>query len=161
MVKSMSPRGFAKRSTQRDSGAIAVEFALVAPLLLLLLVVVIDFGRYFFVQISLNAASHEAVRVGSLIEISGLEMQSLARTAAPGAPGLAVKNQTSTSLVVKACASTTVCTPTTLPLTKLCDINTQRDILYVTVTLPFEWLTPVFSSASPNLTARAVMLCSI
>lgn len=160
-MKSMSPTGFAKRSTQRDSGAIAVEFALVAPLLLLLLVVVIDFGRYFFVQISLNAASHEAVRIGSLMEVSGLEMQTMARTAAPGAAGLAVKNQATTNLSVKACAATTVCTPTTLPLDKLCDINVARDILYVTVSLPFEWLTPVLSSASPNLTARAVMLCSI
>ena len=157
----MSPKGFTQRSTQRDSGAIAVEFALVAPLLLLLLVVIIDFGRYFFVQISLNAASHEAVRIGSLIEVSGLEMQSLARATAPGAPGLATRGNSATNLTVKACASTTTCTPTTLPATKLCDINIQHDILYVTVQVPFDWLTPVFSSNTPTLTARAAMLCSI
>mgnify|MGYP003336035174 FL=1 len=157
----MSPRGFTERSTQRESGAIAVEFALIAPLLLLLIVVIIDFGRYFFVQISLNSASHEAARIGSLIEVSGVEMQTLARATAPGAAGLATHGQTSSNITVKACASTTVCTATTLPVGKLCDINVQRDIVYVTVQTTFDWLTPILSGTSPTLTAKAAMLCSI
>ncbi|MEY4573690.1 MAG: hypothetical protein RLZ10_2992 [Bacteroidota bacterium] len=46
-------------------GAAAVEFALILPLVTLLLFGIIDFGRLFFVQISLTSASREAVRTSS------------------------------------------------------------------------------------------------
>ncbi|MHA7277400.1 TadE/TadG family type IV pilus assembly protein [Arthrobacter sp. Hz1] len=45
-----------------ESGAAAVEFALVAPLLLLLLLGIVEFGRVFNAQIQVTAAAREAVR---------------------------------------------------------------------------------------------------
>jgi len=51
--------------SKSDNGAAAVEFALLLPLVALLIFGLIDFGRLFFVQISLTSASREAVRVSS------------------------------------------------------------------------------------------------
>jgi len=48
-----------------QKGAAAVEFALLLPLVALLIFGLIDFGRLFFVQISLTSASREAVRASS------------------------------------------------------------------------------------------------
>lgn len=46
-----------------DSGAAAVEFALVILLLVPLLIGIIEFGRAYNVQLSLSAAAREGVRV--------------------------------------------------------------------------------------------------
>ena len=47
---------------QRDRGAAAVEFALVLPLLLLLVLGIFEFGRVFNIQISLSNAAREGAR---------------------------------------------------------------------------------------------------
>jgi Flp pilus assembly protein TadG len=52
--------------TREDRGAAAVEFALVLPILLLLLGGIIDFGFALNTQISLTHAAREGVRVEAL-----------------------------------------------------------------------------------------------
>jgi hypothetical protein len=54
-----------------ESGAAAVEFAIVLPLLLLLLFGMVDFGRLFFLEISLQSSAREAARVSSFIPGTG------------------------------------------------------------------------------------------
>ncbi|MEO6144030.1 MAG: TadE family protein [Dermatophilaceae bacterium] len=46
----------------RDLGAAAVEFALVVPLLLLLVFGIVDYGRFFFDSVSLRQGAREAAR---------------------------------------------------------------------------------------------------
>ncbi len=46
-----------------DRGAAAVEFALIVPVLLLLLLGIVEFGRAYHAQLSVSAAAREAVRV--------------------------------------------------------------------------------------------------
>jgi Flp pilus assembly protein TadG len=46
-----------------ERGAVAVEFALMAPVLILLLLGIMEFGRAYNVQISLSNAAREGVRV--------------------------------------------------------------------------------------------------
>ncbi len=52
-----------RRTLRNGKGATIVEFALVFPLLLLLMFGVMDFGFYFFVQHSLQFATREGVRL--------------------------------------------------------------------------------------------------
>lgn len=51
------------RRLQSDSGAAAVEFALVMPLLVLLIMGIVTFGRAYQTQAALAAAAREGVRV--------------------------------------------------------------------------------------------------
>lgn len=50
----------------RDDGAAAVEFALIAPILLLLLFGIVDFGRAYQAKVELSHASREGARVYAL-----------------------------------------------------------------------------------------------
>ena len=45
-----------------DSGAAAVEFALLAPVLLLLLIGIVEFGRVYNAQVTVTAAAREGAR---------------------------------------------------------------------------------------------------
>lgn len=55
-----------RQRSGRDRGAAAVEFALVAPLLLLLIFAVIDFGRMFNQLITTTEAAREAARLAAV-----------------------------------------------------------------------------------------------
>jgi Flp pilus assembly protein TadG len=52
--------------TGRDRGAAAVEFALLLPLLLLIVFGIIDFGRALNAQITLTQAAREGARLAAL-----------------------------------------------------------------------------------------------
>ena len=47
----------------RERGAVAVEFALLAPVLIMLLLGIMEFGRAYNAQITLSSAAREGVRV--------------------------------------------------------------------------------------------------
>jgi Flp pilus assembly protein TadG len=53
-------------SDSRDRGSVAVEFALLLPVLLLLIFGVIDFGRAINAQITLTQAAREGARLAAL-----------------------------------------------------------------------------------------------
>ena len=55
--------GTVMESKKGIRGATAVEFALVLPLFVLLLFGIIDFGRYFFVQHTVQFATREGTRL--------------------------------------------------------------------------------------------------
>jgi Flp pilus assembly protein TadG len=55
-----------RRRPRSQSGAAAVEFALVVPIFVLLVVGIIDFGFAFNAQISLTQAVREGVRLGAV-----------------------------------------------------------------------------------------------
>jgi TadE-like protein len=54
------------RSQARDRGATAVEFALLFPLLMLIVFGIVDFGRVLNAQITLTQAAREAARLDAL-----------------------------------------------------------------------------------------------
>lgn len=49
-----------------DRGAAAVEFALVVPLLILLILGIAEFGKAYYLQTTISAAAREAARVMAL-----------------------------------------------------------------------------------------------
>lgn len=60
-----------KDQRQGERGAVAVEFALVAPLLLVLLVAIVEFAYFFNLQISVTQAAREAARTMAVTNNSG------------------------------------------------------------------------------------------
>ncbi|MRX43315.1 pilus assembly protein [Agromyces sp. Q22] len=69
-------------SLRKERGAAAVEFALVLPILLLLILGIFEFGRLFNIQIQLSNAAREAARVMAIRDNVG-EAQSAAVATAP------------------------------------------------------------------------------
>ena len=50
-------------SKTTERGAVAVEFALLAPVLVMLLLGIMEFGRAYNAQVTLSSAAREGVRV--------------------------------------------------------------------------------------------------
>jgi len=60
----------ASRALRGEQGAAAVEFALVLPLLMLLIFGIVDFGRMLNAQIVLTEAAREGARATSIVDQS-------------------------------------------------------------------------------------------
>ncbi|MBX7445209.1 MULTISPECIES: TadE/TadG family type IV pilus assembly protein [unclassified Arthrobacter] len=79
------------KSSRKEKGAVAVEMAIVLPLLLLILLGIIEFGRAYNVQVSLTQAAREGARYAAIHHAeSGLNVQAAALAAAPALSGLPV-----------------------------------------------------------------------
>ena len=121
-----------------------MEFAIVLPLLLILIFGVVDVGRLLYTKISLANASQQAARASSL-GLSAGEATTAAQAAAPGVAKLAgLGAQNLTVSVQSSCASTT-----------------QNDTTSVRVSTTFRWLTPIglfqiFGSGTTNGETRSV-----
>ena len=73
----------AAQRTPRDRGVAAVEFALLLPMLLLLIFGIIDFGRALNTQITLTQAAREGARLAALGQ-SSANVTSATQNAATG-----------------------------------------------------------------------------
>ena len=68
MSEKMNKQGRAsKRTKRRERGQSLVETAVVLPILLLLVVAIVDFGRAFDAYIILTNAAREGARFGSCL----------------------------------------------------------------------------------------------
>lgn len=124
-----------RKSTEHKSrGAIAVEFALVAPVLLSLLIGIVEFANAYNAQISVTQAAREAARTMAV-----KNSQTDAKTAAvAGAPGI-------NSGAFTYSFSPSACAP---------DVTAK-----VTITYPAPTLTGLFGS-SVTLTGVGAMRCN-
>jgi len=142
---------FAKRARDGERGVVAVEFAMVVPLLLLLLLGVIDFGRAMYVKNSLVYAASQGARVAAIHNSNWS----------------AVTNQVVTDLNIRRLAGTTESEVVTVTSTTACPTDAAGSpdtaTVSVTVNLPFHWITPVgLLPAAGNinsLSATATWLC--
>lgn len=115
----------------RDRGAAAVEFAILLPLLLLIIFGVIDFGRAINDQITLTQAAREGARLAAL----GYSTSAVnTRTESAAAPTLTL---TSANITVTP-ATSPACAP---------GAGTGVDAK-VTVTYTFTFITPVGAFAA-------------
>lgn len=79
------------KSRRKERGAVAVEMAIILPLLLLILIGTIEFGRVFNVQISLTQAAREGARHAAIHHHKAtLDVEGTALGAAPALAGLGV-----------------------------------------------------------------------
>jgi Flp pilus assembly protein TadG len=127
--------------TPRDRGAAAVEFALLLPLLMLLVFGIVDFGRALNAQVTLTQAAREGARMAALGEPNVVSSTQAAAT------GLSPVSVTVTSCPTGAAAGTNA---------------------VVQVSYSFSFVTPVAAIASifgssfgstMTLTAQGVMPC--
>jgi Flp pilus assembly pilin Flp len=129
-------------SAHSDRGAAAVEFALLLPLLVLIVFGMIDFGRAINAQITLTQAAREGARALALGQST---YQSRAQTAALGLSGVTV-TPLPDSLGVTGCPAGSAQT---------------GDDAVVQVTYKFSFVTPIGYIFGPTktLTAEGVMPC--
>ncbi|BCJ71815.1 hypothetical protein CS0771_13590 [Catellatospora sp. IY07-71] len=127
-----------------DRGAAAVEMAFVLPLLLLLVLGIIDFGRMLNAQISVTEAAREGARAATISSVAGAAQTRV--------------NKVNTDYTVDTGAST------------FCPASpTAGSDATVVVTYTFEWITPVGGIASMfggasfgddiTITGKGVMPC--
>jgi Flp pilus assembly protein TadG len=136
---SATPVRLRRRSSSRllgERGAAAVEFALVVPLLLMLLIGIIEVSRALNTQATLSAAAREAARSMSLVN-----NVAQARTAAQTAVGSLGLSSSAISVTPATCAldgSTTVT---------------------VTITYHQTFVAGLLGSTGVDLTGTAAMRC--
>ena len=113
-----------------------VEFALVLPILVLLLMGMVEFGRGYNARIELVSAVREGARAAALGKASA-EVITTTKNAAPGLDGGSI----------------------TVTPTSPCDVSSPPVDTTVTATYPFRYEIPLFRSATLTLSAKAVMRC--
>ena len=127
------------RSARNERGAAAVEFALIAPILLLLLMGIAEFGRAYHIQTTLSGAAREGVRAMAL-ENSPAAARAAAKKAAP---------------TVALTDGQIAVSPSACPTTAGAPATTAT----VTINYPMTFITGMFGSTI-TLTGTGVMRCN-
>ncbi|MGY1741097.1 MULTISPECIES: TadE/TadG family type IV pilus assembly protein [unclassified Blastococcus] len=127
-----------RRPRDGERGASAVEFALILPLLVLLVVGIVEFGHGFQVQGTLSAAAREGVRVMAL-----QNDPAAARAAARSAASSLEPALTNAQITI---------TPAT------CPTGTGTTTVRLTIAYDMPFLTGLLG-ASVDLTGTGVMRC--
>jgi len=123
-----------------------VEFALILPVLLLLVLGIIEFGRAFNTQTILSGAARDGVRVMALQNNAAAARSATKAAAAP--------------IVTLTDAQVTIATtPSTTPITCLTTGTNPSAQATVTVKYPMAFLTGFFGT-SITLTGKGVMRCN-
>ena len=126
------------RNCQRDRGAAMVELALVLPILVMLLVGIIEFGRAYNSQVAIQGAAREGARALALGEPAG-NVVSAVHGAAGAADIISIQQ---------------VACPANAP-------STSTVYATVTVNAFFEFGIPFVTLGSTTLTATARMRCGL
>lgn len=95
-------------SRTSERGAVAVEFALLAPVLVMLLLGIMEFGRAYNAQITLSSAAREGVRVMAIGNNSAAARTAVKNAATGLQPTLTDGNITITPSSCTAGVQTTV-----------------------------------------------------
>lgn len=122
----------------RERGATAVEFALVLPILLVLVIGIIEFGRAYHVQTTLSNAARDGARVMALQDSA----TAARATAKDSAPGLSLTDSM-IAVTPTRCASDT----------------TAAGQVSVTIDYPFALVSGFLPLDDFTLTGRGTMRC--
>jgi Flp pilus assembly protein TadG len=155
----MTPARYRQRLSLRlRRGQAVAEFALILPVMLLMMLIAVDFGRLFFTYIQVNNAAREAANYAAAHAIdyqsNPLDYQGYHDSVA--AAGLAeANNQTQTGATTPMAISSPACftpgtPPTSIDCTSAPEIPAKAsgigNQVSVTVTQQFTFLTPLINS---------------
>jgi Flp pilus assembly protein TadG len=132
------------RSLHREDGQAIVEFALVLPLLVGLLVGIVQFGIIFNNYETLTDAARVAARKAAVSRFVGDNGASAAAAGMSAASGL---NSSNLAITVHACADGTVCPPAAD------DWTTPGNVVTVTATYPYSIKVLDWTIKAGNLTS--------
>ncbi len=121
-----------------------MEFAILLPLLLLLLFGLVDFGRLFFVQIGLNSASIEGARASALGR-SAADVTAITQASAPKVAQMAGLQAGQITVTRTACP-----------------VPGNGATTQVTASTPFTWITPVAiltAATSRTVSSTSRLVC--
>ena len=123
-------------SRRGSDGQSLVEFALVIPILLIMLMIAMDFGRMFFSYVQLTNAAREGANYAILHpqDTAGIQGRALQETNAQSQAG-----EGSPTVTV-------ACSPGTCADASTSNPTGPQNTVTVTVTRPFSFLTPVVGS---------------
>jgi Flp pilus assembly protein TadG len=132
------PRAFgAVRPRSVRRGQSLVEFALIVPVMLIILMLAIDFGRLFFSYVQLTNAAREGANYGILHpeDTSGIQARALQETNAQSQAGESGSTTVAVSCAPGSCAAAATSSPTG-----------PQNTVTVNVSRTFSFLTPVLGS---------------
>lgn len=129
------------RRCRGESGAEAVEFAIVVPVLLLIVIGIFQFGRAYDIKLNLTSAAREGARYLALNASDPNAVAHAETTAEDAAPGLSLTSQNFTPAPI-ACPPS----PTNPP-----------SMAQMTITYPWSWIGALLPPST--ITARGVMQC--
>lgn len=145
----------ARPPARQDAGAVAVEFAVIVPVFLLLLLAVIDGGRALFVQTSLMQAAGQGARAAALNLPAG-EVATVAQQSAPGIVGMAASSQGAIDVSVDASCPQ----PLDPAVASMSAVTTSVEFYWFTPVALLQWFDPSASRpGSVTLSANAEWLC--
>jgi Flp pilus assembly protein TadG len=155
MITQSTSRGGAALSL-RPRGQSAVEFAMIASIVLLVLLAVADFGRMFYVSVALNNAARAGAQYGSQSLITAADSSGMVTAVDNDATNVTNLSTPTTSLC--GCASSLPANVTNTCPSSYCTNN--PDAIYVTVTAsaPFNTITKYPGvPSSTTLSGTAIM----
>ncbi|SNR66933.1 TadE/TadG family type IV pilus assembly protein [Blastococcus mobilis] len=129
-----------REGLRTERGATAVEFALIVPLLIVLVIGIAEFGRAFQVQGTLSAAAREGVRLMALQNDPAAARAAVRNAAASLDPGI-----TDGQITIS---------PASCPV-----LNGGSTSVRLTIDYPMPYLTGFFGTGV-DLTGTGVMRCN-
>jgi len=128
------PKSVVKAGLRLQAGQALVEVALVAPILVLLLIGAVEFGRLEYASIEVNNAARAGAQYGSQTPVTAMDFSGMQQAAINDAPDVLSLTATTTNYcscpVSNSCSSATqaACTPGMCSGTQICEyvqVNTQ------------------------------------
>lgn len=153
---------FTKNLRKNQAGAALVEAALTGPVLVMLVLGVVEFGRVAYIAIETSNAAKAAVAYGSQTQVTAVDTSGMQATAQLEASGLASQNVNLSVNTTANCACSSpdtsqapfACTDTTASCP---DPSFVEQTLNVTVTATFQPIIHVGSFPGPfTITGTAV-----
>ena len=149
------------RTRRGFPGQALVEFALVLPIFILLLMVLVDFGRVVYAQNAINQGAREGARagsVGTLAPLTQAKYDVIRNAALRLSPGVDMTAGTITGASV-VCAPADTVSPTTCFYP---DGTSGGQRVVVNITVPVPLLTPIISDiVGGSITVRAQSVVKI